>query len=225
VWALTNSDTAHLLYAFFNMFAWVGLAGYSFWAIYACYYLGRDQLLLLSDFNRTRILRTRALVLGWLLYGFFALDTVLSLRSMAATPHRSLPAILSYYAIGKAASIAAYLALCVGLAVLAKYSRSKAVALLVATTGYLLVTVTAALCVWHAGYQPGFQWSIGITNDYNVVNQYVNIVPLMIGPARPRLLDTSITFLPVAVNVALTAFLALGARFLIDRQRADFIPR
>lgn len=224
-WMISRSPTAEFLYALYNMFVWVGLAGYAFFWLYSFYFLGRDQLLHISDISRERVLATKAFVLAGMLYVYFLGDIVMSLPSISRSSHDSISVIVMYYLVAKAASLLCFFSLCALVVVVVKFFRSKTWALLVAGCMFAAVTILGAVAIWHQGYRPDLQWSIGITSDYNVVNQYVNIVPIMIGPARPGLLDSSINYFPVALNLVLAATSAFGAHFFITRTRADFTGR
>lgn len=224
-WLIWPQSVLELGFALVNMIAWVALAAYSFYVLYAYYFLGRDTLLHIADFSERQIMVRKAVVLGAYMYGYFLLLLVFNIAHLKSGTYHSLSAVLFYYLLAKAVSIAGFLAICCLLVWFAKFVHQKIIAFALTLVLYTLLTIAQGLLVWHIIAGPGFIWALGISNEFNVVNQYLNIFPIMVGPNSPVFLDDSISAAAVGLNAAVFAIaLGLWSHFA-ERTRFDFYKR
>ena len=224
-WLVLRSDTMLLLYSLTKMLVWFFVAGYCIYVLYSFYYLGSDVLMHLSPLPQRRVLLAKAAVLGAYLYVLFLIALPVDVVQLGDARHGNLLIVVMYYLGAKAISIVSYLSLCMVAVWLAKRFRNRvlSVAAMALTLG--VVTIGLGVLLFALVSSPGWQWSIGVSDMPDSVNQYSSLLPITVASIDPRPLDATFSFGSFAPNVLLLLVSCIFWAFLVPRFKFDFYPR
>ena len=103
------------------------------------------------------------------------------------------------------------------------WNRVLSVAAMALTLG--VVTIVLGVLLFALVSSPGWQWSIGVSDMPDSVNQYSSLLPLTVASIDPRPLDATFSFGSFAPNVLLLLVSCIFWAFLVPRFKFDFYPR
>lgn len=222
-WLVVRSDTMLLVYSLTKMLVWFFVAGYCLYVLYSFYYLGSDVLMHLSPLPQRSVLLAKAVVLGSYLYALFLVALPFDVVQLGDTGHGNLLVVISYYLGAKAISIVSYLSLCLVAVWLAKRVRIKVLSVAVIALTVGIVTIGLGILLFNLVSSPGWQWSIGVSDMPDSVNQYSNLLPITVASIDPRPLDATFSFGSFAPNVLLLLVSCIFWAFLVPLDRKSVV--
>jgi len=216
--------TFDVFFQLFSMLAWTVLAGYAFSVVYGYFFLGRDVFLHLGHRSPARATALKMAVQIAYLFMLFCWLLVFNALWMAHVGTDEMPVVLTYYVTARVASLACFAAVVLAIIAVVKRIHGKTVALISALVMYAVVTGGHAYLMWLMTHRGDTTWALGIASDFPVVNQYANILPMMIGSPTGTYAD-SVSPTSIALNVAV-AVLGCGVWIAMTRRaRLNFYRR
>ena len=216
--------TFDVFFQLFSMLAWTVLAGYAFSVVYGYFFLGRDVFLHLGHRSPARATALKMAVQIAYLFMLFCWLLVFNALWMAHVGTDEMPVVLTYYVTARVASLACFAAVVLAIIAVVKLIHGKTVALISALVMYAVVTGGHAYLMWWMTHRGDTTWALGIASDFPVVNQYANILPMMIGSPTGTYAD-SVSPTSIALNVAV-AVLGCGVWIAMTRRaRLNFYRR
>jgi len=216
--------TFDVFFQLFSMLAWTVLAGYAFSVVYGYFFLGRDDFLHLGHRSPARATALKMAVQIAYLFMLFCWLLVFNALWMAHVGTDEMPVVLTYYVTARVASLACFAAVVLAIIAVVKRIHGKTVALISALVMYAVVTGGHAYLMWWMTHRGDTTWALGIASDFPVVNQYANILPMMIGSPTGTYAD-SVSPTSIALNVAV-AVLGCGVWIAMTRRaRLNFYRR
>ncbi|HVD23869.1 MAG TPA: hypothetical protein VNC23_12315 [Lapillicoccus sp.] len=216
--------TFDVFFQLFSMLAWTVLAGYAFSVVYGYFFLGRDVFLHLGHRSPARATALKMAVQIAYLFMLFCWLLVFNALWMAHVGTDEMPVVLTYYVTARVASLACFAAVVLAIIAVVKRIHGKTVALISALVMYAVVTGGHAYLMWWMTHRGDTTWALGIASDFPVVNQYANILPMMIGSPTGTYAD-SVSPTSIALNVAV-AVLGCGVWIAMTRRaRLNFYRR
>lgn len=206
---LSSADLLVVISLLSGLVIWCSLACYASWRLFSFYIQGHDVIFHLADMSRF----SNLLIRGSVSVAYLSLYAALSLPygSTFWVNAGDESAVFIYFGVAKLVSHFSFLALAIFLVILSRWFERSMSAFAFASLVYITITAGWGVALWNATTEDSSIWTLGVTTEVTVVNQYINILPIgFIEPSSLQMSD-SISYTTVAINLAVgTVFLLAG---------------
>lgn len=205
---------------FQQMLSWSFLAAYVGWHIFRTIWVCNDHLAVSPVSNLTFAVIRRAGLLALILFAYFLLSTGLSALAGGGLSGQWL-----YVLAARAISIVSYLAIVAGLSYAVKVIPMPSLAISVAVTAYVAMSIAQGLLIWFIAAEPSWHWSIGLTGEPTSPNIFVNLVPFSVEDHAWENAASKFATTSFALNAISTLFSVLVCALVQKRFRVNFYQR